>query len=280
MSEQPSIYGRMAAVLADVVAIEKTRKNQAQGFQFRGIDDVMNELHGTFAKHSLFLTHEVLEHAMTERETRNGGKSFHHIAKVRFTFWAPDGSSVQATGVGEAADTGDKGAGKAMAYALKVCLLQTFLIPTEEEKDPDYRVTEWAKPAPIPVAKKAAPVAKPAAQPPAEVKVAPGLLTDGYLEDEPENKPSGGKFQYLGESKVRTVAEDAERLGLTVEVRDIWPLFVEGRDNAQVKSILAALKIPAESQKKHRDALKSFLTETIAFTDLRSATEHFFMENR
>jgi hypothetical protein len=275
------IYGRMAAVLADVGAIEKTRKNQAQGFQFRGIDDAMNELHGTFAKHSLFLTHEVLEHAMTERETRNGGKSFHHIAKVRFTFWAPDGSSVQATGVGEAADTGDKGAGKAMAYALKVCLLQTFLIPTEEEKDPDYRVTEWAKPqpqpAPAPVAKKAAPV--PVAKP-AEVKVAPGLLTDGYLEDEPDNKPSGGKFQYLGESKARTVAEDAERLGLTVEVRDVWPLFVEGRDNDQVKSILAALKIPAESQKKHRAALKSFLSETIAFTDLRSATEHYFLENK
>lgn len=145
MSEQPSIYGRMAAVLADVGAIEKTRKNQAQGFQFRGIDDAMNELHGTFAKHSLFLTHELLEHSMAERATRSGGTSFHHIAKVRFTFWAPDGSNVAAVGIGEAADTGDKGAGKAMAYALKVCLLQTFIIPTEEEKDPDYRVTEWGK---------------------------------------------------------------------------------------------------------------------------------------
>jgi len=196
MSEQPSIYGRMAAVLADVGAIEKTRKNQAQGFQFRGIDDAMNELHGTFAKHSLFLTHEVLEHAMTERETRNGGKSFHHIAKVRFTFWAPDGSNVQATGVGEAADTGDKGAGKAMAYALKVCLLQTFLIPTEEEKDPDYRVTEWAKPAtqppvaaPKPASKPVVAMAKKEAPKPAQEPVEPippGLLYDGVIPPEAE----------------------------------------------------------------------------------------------
>ena len=200
MSEQPSIYGRMAAVLADVGAIEKTRKNQAQGFQFRGIDDAMNELHGTFAKHSLFLTHEVLEHAMTERETRNGGKSFHHIAKVRFTFWAPDGSSVQATGVGEAADTGDKGAGKAMAYALKVCLLQTFLIPTEEEKDPDYRVTEWAKPAACeapramhsPAAKQWATVGDNKKPLPVE-KVPEGLMTDGKLETEYKPMPSNGR---------------------------------------------------------------------------------------
>lgn len=190
MSETPSIYGRMAAVLADVGAIEKTRKNQAQGFQFRGIDDAMNELHGTFAKHSLFLTHEILEHSMTERETRNGGKSFHHIAKVRFTFWAPDGSNVQATGVGEAADSGDKGAGKAMAYALKVCLLQTFLIPTEEEKDPDYRVTEWGK-------EQAKPVTKPSVTAPAvkkqEERIPPGLLTDGPI---PEEKPATPTKQF------------------------------------------------------------------------------------
>jgi hypothetical protein len=167
--------------------------------------------------------------------------------------------------------------GSALTYARRQGICAAFGVP---QVDDDAQ--SCSQPAPAPVAKKAAPapVAKPVAQPPAEVKVAPGLLTDGYLEDEPDNKPSGGKFQYLGESKARTVAEDAERLGLTVEVRDVWPLFVEGRDNDQVKSILAALKIPAESQKKHRAALKSFLSETIAFTDLRSATEHYFLENR
>jgi hypothetical protein len=38
-----------------------------------------------------------------------------------------------------------------MSYALKVCLLQTFLIPTEEEKDPDASTTTWApKPSTVP----------------------------------------------------------------------------------------------------------------------------------
>jgi hypothetical protein len=166
-----------------------------------------------------------------------------------------------------------------MAYALKVCLLQTFLIPTEEEKDPDYRVTEWAKP--VPVAKKAAPapVAKPVAQPPAEVKVAPGLLTDGYLEDEPDNKPSGGKFQYLGESKARTVAEDAERLGLTVEVRDIWPLFVENVHNEQVKQICKDKKIPLSKLNTQGGSLKKYLSTTRKEICLEDAVVNFFMEN-
>ena len=48
-----------------------------------------------------------------------------------------DGSYVETTNVGEAADSGDKGMNKAMSIALKYSLLQMFLIPTEEQKDPD-----------------------------------------------------------------------------------------------------------------------------------------------
>ena len=44
---------------------------------------------------------------------------------------------MQATVVGEGMDSGDKAANKAMAIAHKYALLQTFCIPTEEQKDPD-----------------------------------------------------------------------------------------------------------------------------------------------
>jgi hypothetical protein len=137
----------MANILAKVDCIEKGRTNQHQGFKFRGIDDALNTLHGIFADEGVFLLHELLEHSMNERTTSKGGVSFHHFVKVKFHFFCKDGSHIASTGIGEAADTGDKGAGKAMSYALKVCLLQTFLIPTEEEKDPDASTTTWAKPA-------------------------------------------------------------------------------------------------------------------------------------
>jgi hypothetical protein len=146
----------MANILAKVDCIEKGRTNQHQGFKFRGIDDALNTLHGVFADEGVFLLHEVLEHSVTERSTAKGGVSFHHIVKVKFHFFCKDGSNIAAIGIGEAADTGDKGAGKAMSYALKVCLLQTFLIPTEEEKDPDASTTTWAPKQPSPVPRVAA----------------------------------------------------------------------------------------------------------------------------
>jgi hypothetical protein len=139
------IHKAMANILAKVDCIEKGRTNQHQGFKFRGIDDALNTLHNIFAEEKVFLLHEVLEHSVTERSTAKGGVSFHHIVKVMFRFVAVDGSDVSAVGIGEASDTGDKGAGKAMSYALKVCLLQTFLIPTEEEKDPDASTTTWGQ---------------------------------------------------------------------------------------------------------------------------------------
>jgi hypothetical protein len=154
-----TIYKKMAAILKECEAISKNRTNTHQGFKFRGIDDAMNTLHDTFANNGVFLLHEVIEHNVTERTTKNGGMSFHHLVKVKFHFCADDGTTASATGIGEAADTGDKGAGKAMAYALKVCLLQTFLIPTEEDKDPDAYCHTF-QPSP-PKTANAAPVATP-----------------------------------------------------------------------------------------------------------------------
>ena len=57
-----------------------------------------------------------------------------------------DGSSISSVTLGESSETGDKGAGKAMSYALKFALLQSFLIPTEEQKDPDEHSVVFSKP--------------------------------------------------------------------------------------------------------------------------------------
>lgn len=49
MSEQ-LIYSKIANILKETKAITKSEKNQQQGFKFRGIDNVMNELHELFSK--------------------------------------------------------------------------------------------------------------------------------------------------------------------------------------------------------------------------------------
>ena len=128
------IYGAMAKILANIDAVSKDRTSVGKfSFKYWGIDDCMNALHSSFGEAGVFLTQKVLSHEMTVVE----GRGLHHIARVLITFWAKDGSSISSEVLGECIENGDKGLGKCMSYALKICLLQTFLIPTEEEKDPD-----------------------------------------------------------------------------------------------------------------------------------------------
>lgn len=138
MTQVLLIYKQMAAILADTTAIGKNRKNEQQKFMFRGIDDVMNELHSSFAAHKVFLTTEVLDIVHGESGKTASGNTMHHLfQKIKFTFHAEDGSSVSSVVWGEAKDTGDKASNKCMSIALKYCLLQAFLIPTEDMAEPD-----------------------------------------------------------------------------------------------------------------------------------------------
>lgn len=133
----------MASIMKEVEAIKKEKTNtQGAGFKYRGIDDVMNSLHEAFAKNGVFITTEVLERKEVERQSKSGGTLFYVTITVRFTFNASDGSFISSTIYGTAMDSGDKADNKCMSIALKYCLLQAFLIPTEDMVDPDSQTHE------------------------------------------------------------------------------------------------------------------------------------------
>ena len=134
---KPLIFKKIIEVMVDINAIGKDRRNQQQGFQFRGIDDVMNELHGSLAKCGVFVLPTVLEETRTTGKTKNGGDLFYTRLKINFGFYAEDGSHVDAVVIGEAMDTADKASNKALSIGFKYAMLQVFCIPTEDEKDPD-----------------------------------------------------------------------------------------------------------------------------------------------
>lgn len=135
--DSPMIYGAIAAIMNDTKAIAKSQKNQQQNFMFRGIDNVMNDLHDIFAKHNVFILPEVENFDVSEKVTGRGTILYYTRAVIKFHFTALDGSEVVSRNVGEAMDSGDKGMNKAMSIALKYALMQMLLIPTEEKKDPD-----------------------------------------------------------------------------------------------------------------------------------------------
>jgi hypothetical protein len=133
--EGKQIYALIPKVMADIGAIGKDRKNEKQGYKFRGIDDVYNAANGALSKHGVFCVPEVLEETRTERTNSTGTLLFSVYLKVKYIFFAPDGSSVEAVVSCEGFDSGDKATNKALSAGQKYAFLQVFCIPTEEQKD-------------------------------------------------------------------------------------------------------------------------------------------------
>lgn len=135
-----NIYESIAAVQADVDFIGKDKQVQSGGsYKYRGVDQVLNTLHPLFAKHKVFVVPEVLEIMEREiRKTQKGGEVLYQVTKVKYTFYAEDGSSISAVVIGEAMDSGDKVSNKCMSVAYKYACFQLLSIPTEETSaDPD-----------------------------------------------------------------------------------------------------------------------------------------------
>jgi hypothetical protein len=139
---EAKIHQAMSAVMAEIGAIGKNRKNTQQNYQFRGIDDIYNAAQSALIKHSVFCVPEVIATEREERQSKAGGTLIWSIALVKYTFFASDGSNVSAVVKGEAMDSGDKGMNKAMSAAQKYVFLQTFCIPTEEPKDTENETHE------------------------------------------------------------------------------------------------------------------------------------------
>ena len=140
------IYGAICKIIEEMNPISKDKKNQQQGFAYRGIDDVMNTLKPLLAKHKVFVTPEIMEQRREERQTSKGGNLIYSICTMKYTFYTDDGSHVSAVVIGEGMDSGDKSTNKAMSIAFKYACFQVFCIPTDEMKDPDAETPEESKP--------------------------------------------------------------------------------------------------------------------------------------
>ena len=108
----------------------------------------MNALSPALTKCKVFVVPEVLEQTREERTTAKGALLIYSICKIKFTFYAEDGTSISATVIGEGMDSGDKATNKAMSIAFKYACFQVFCIPTEEMVGPDAECHEVTKKTP------------------------------------------------------------------------------------------------------------------------------------
>ena len=140
-----NIFESINKVMEGIGAIAKSSKNQTQGFMYRGIDAVMNALQPALIENKVFVVPEVLEQTREERTNSKGTTLIYSVAKIKYHFYAEDGTSIEAVVIGEGMDSGDKSMNKAMSVAFKYACFQVFCIPTEEMVDPDAETHELAK---------------------------------------------------------------------------------------------------------------------------------------
>lgn len=135
-SEAKPIAQVLVDVSHDVGAVKKESTNKFSGYNFRGIDAVMNAVWPALCKHGVFMQPEVLEIHFSTVPTKQDRVTNVVRLKFQVTFHGPAGDSISVVVWGEAADTGDKAVAKAHSVALRTALLQALCLPTDE-RDPD-----------------------------------------------------------------------------------------------------------------------------------------------
>lgn len=128
------IHTAMIAAMKAVckVGIAKLGKADAGGakYNFRGIDQAMNEMSPILVNAGITVTPRYSELTIQERAKAEAGKATRFVTvKGSFTFAAEDGSSVVADAYGEAMDSGDKATIKAQSIAFRTVLFQQFIVP-------------------------------------------------------------------------------------------------------------------------------------------------------
>lgn len=139
----PKVYQAIVNVMSDIDPVAKNKKNPTQGFHYRGIDDVMNALQSSLAKNKLVILSKIIEKNTDISVNKNGNNVYRITTMVEFTFIsAEDGSQATAVHCGEGIDTSDKASAKASSSAFKDAMLKSFVIPTEDNNDPDKETPE------------------------------------------------------------------------------------------------------------------------------------------
>jgi hypothetical protein len=134
VSEAPHVYTAMIEVMRELgqVGVGKTRRNKEQGFNFRGVEDMMNALVPLLVKHKLLIFPRFDTHSHVDRTSKSGGYLSDAYISGEFDFVsAIDGSKHTAKTYGQGMDSADKATNKAMSGAFKYACFFSFCVPTE-----------------------------------------------------------------------------------------------------------------------------------------------------
>ena len=132
-SDTPNIFQRMIAVMKEVEYIQKGDKKVNNQYTYVSHDQVTGRLHKPCAENGIVVISTMDSHEIQNTMT---------VCTVTTKFVNSDNPEdhTSVTSVGYGIDRGDKGAGKAMSYAIKYNLLKAFMLETGDDPDHDQSV--------------------------------------------------------------------------------------------------------------------------------------------
>lgn len=132
----------IVGVMRTVSGVAKRDKNTVQGFNFRGIDAVVNAIGPALREVGGAIVPTVISANYDRGATKNGTPTVEAFLTIAFDWYGTDGGEpIRGVVAAEAMDTSDKATAKAMSVGLRTFLLQTLMLPTDE-KDPDAEYHE------------------------------------------------------------------------------------------------------------------------------------------
>jgi hypothetical protein len=140
--EPLSIFQIIPKVREEVGVIRKDQ--QATGgarYSYRGTDSIINALAPVLNRYGVFTTVEDFDYVHEVTETASKRVLTTVTLRKRVRFYGPQGDFVESVVAGENSDYSDKATGGASTYAYRYALVQTFVLPTDED-DPDAKYVE------------------------------------------------------------------------------------------------------------------------------------------
>lgn len=144
--ETKNITQAILNVMVDVKNIEKSMQVGSGNASYKGVaDEAVKRIIGqSMQSNGLAIVPISIEPSIKidrwEETNQYGTKMKQSVfteVKTKYLLLHTSGESIELQGYGHGIDSQDKGAGKATTYALKYCLLYTFLTPTTKIDDTD-----------------------------------------------------------------------------------------------------------------------------------------------
>ena len=215
---------KLVQVYTAIDHIEKKGENEKQNYRFVRSADVLRAVRNEFAKLKIWAQTNFDVLGSYEIPTRSGNPM--HAARVKATIVLHDAESsesFQISGLGDGADSGDKGIYKAMTGAVKAALRNSALIPDEADPEADESVdyaTDYtdAPPPFSPPPRRAAP-SREELPPPAEIPSVPATpiaqnatATQIAMPAKGGTMPTDEQLSVFG-NKLRALADDLSAKG-------------------------------------------------------------------